>query len=175
MVITSSKIPVQTAICDLFKSWITTGFLDFVHRPEFCKQENTTFRKLDLFPSSGKGGGHLLPFPQWSSSVLTTTWINPFSPHLSGPREFASSLWGNIKKAEDAFNCFKPLWTGKASDKLKLIYSDSTRYFKPPFFFTRYVSYPGISALKYDMPAFIQILLISSFIIIHSVIPCYII
>jgi hypothetical protein len=39
---------------------ITTGFLDFVHRPEFYKQENTTFRKLDLFPSSGEGGGHLL-------------------------------------------------------------------------------------------------------------------
>jgi hypothetical protein len=35
---------------------ITTGFLDFVHRPEFYKQENTTFRKLDLFPSSGEGG-----------------------------------------------------------------------------------------------------------------------
>jgi hypothetical protein len=34
-----------------------TGFLDFVHRPEFYKQENTTFRKLDLFPSSGEGGG----------------------------------------------------------------------------------------------------------------------
>jgi hypothetical protein len=29
---------------------ITTGFLNFVHRPEFYKQENTTFRKLDLFP-----------------------------------------------------------------------------------------------------------------------------
>jgi hypothetical protein len=39
--------------------FITTGFLDFVHRPEFCKQENTTFRKLDLFPSSGEWG-HLL-------------------------------------------------------------------------------------------------------------------
>jgi hypothetical protein len=36
---------------------ITTGFLDFVHRPEFYKQENTTFRKPDLFPSSGEGGG----------------------------------------------------------------------------------------------------------------------
>jgi hypothetical protein len=32
---------------------ITTRFLDFVHRPDFQKQENTTFRKLDLFPSSG--------------------------------------------------------------------------------------------------------------------------
>jgi hypothetical protein len=38
---------------------ITTGFLDFVHRPEFYKQENTTFRKLDLFPSSGEKGNLL--------------------------------------------------------------------------------------------------------------------
>jgi hypothetical protein len=29
-------------------------FLDFFHRPVF--QKNTTFRKLDLFPSSGEGG-----------------------------------------------------------------------------------------------------------------------
>jgi hypothetical protein len=36
---------------------ITTGFLDFVHHPEFYKQENTTFRKLDLFLSSGERGG----------------------------------------------------------------------------------------------------------------------
>jgi hypothetical protein len=44
----------------VFLTLITTGFLDFVHCPEFYKQENTTFRKLDLFPSSGEGGGHLL-------------------------------------------------------------------------------------------------------------------
>jgi hypothetical protein len=30
-------------------------FLDFVHRPVFYKLENTTFRQLDLFPSSGEG------------------------------------------------------------------------------------------------------------------------
>jgi hypothetical protein len=35
---------------------ITTRFLDFVHHPDFHKQENTTFRKLDLFQSSGEGG-----------------------------------------------------------------------------------------------------------------------
>jgi hypothetical protein len=29
-------------------------FLDFFHRPVF--QKNTTFRKLDLFPSSDEGG-----------------------------------------------------------------------------------------------------------------------
>jgi hypothetical protein len=34
-----------------------TGFLDFLHRPVFQRLENTTFRKLDLFPSSGVGGG----------------------------------------------------------------------------------------------------------------------
>jgi hypothetical protein len=32
-----------------------TGFLDFFHCPVFYKIENTTFQKLDLFPSSGKG------------------------------------------------------------------------------------------------------------------------
>jgi hypothetical protein len=36
---------------------ITTKLLDFVHRPDFHKPENTTFWKLDLFPSSGWGGG----------------------------------------------------------------------------------------------------------------------
>jgi hypothetical protein len=38
-------------------TFIATRFLDFVHRPDFHKQENTTFRKLDLFPSSGEGVG----------------------------------------------------------------------------------------------------------------------
>jgi hypothetical protein len=32
-----------------------TGCSDFVHRPIFWKLENTMFRKLDLFPSSGEG------------------------------------------------------------------------------------------------------------------------
>jgi hypothetical protein len=32
-----------------------TGFLDFSHR-QLCILENTKFRKLDLFPSSGEGG-----------------------------------------------------------------------------------------------------------------------
>jgi hypothetical protein len=40
--------------------FITTKLLDFFHRPDFYKPENTTFRKLDLFPSSGVGGRHLL-------------------------------------------------------------------------------------------------------------------
>jgi hypothetical protein len=33
------------------------GFSDFIHRPSIKKQtkENTTFRKVDLFPSSGEG------------------------------------------------------------------------------------------------------------------------
>jgi hypothetical protein len=49
---------------------ITTKLLDFVHRPDFYKPENTTFRKLDLFPSSGEGGAtyskknQKLAFPQ---------------------------------------------------------------------------------------------------------------
>jgi hypothetical protein len=32
-----------------------TGFLDFFHRPVFYKIGNTTFRKLNLFRSSGDG------------------------------------------------------------------------------------------------------------------------
>jgi hypothetical protein len=37
-----------------------TGFLDFVHRPEFHILENTTIKILDLFSSSGEEGIHLL-------------------------------------------------------------------------------------------------------------------
>jgi hypothetical protein len=33
-----------------------TGFSDCAHCPEFQELENTTFRKLDLFPSSGEWG-----------------------------------------------------------------------------------------------------------------------
>jgi hypothetical protein len=35
---------------------IITGFLDLFHRPVFQRTENTTFRKMDLFPSSDEGG-----------------------------------------------------------------------------------------------------------------------
>jgi hypothetical protein len=38
-----------------WKEFRITGFLDFVHRPEFEVLESTTFRKLDVFPCSGKG------------------------------------------------------------------------------------------------------------------------
>jgi hypothetical protein len=38
-----------------FVGFRITGILDFVHRPEFEILENTMFRKLDLFPSSGEG------------------------------------------------------------------------------------------------------------------------
>jgi hypothetical protein len=31
------------------------AFLDFVYRPEFCIIENSTFREVDLLPSSGEG------------------------------------------------------------------------------------------------------------------------
>jgi hypothetical protein len=34
----------------------TAGFLDFFHSPVFSEIENTMFRKLDLFTSSGVGG-----------------------------------------------------------------------------------------------------------------------
>jgi hypothetical protein len=35
-------------------SFRITVVLNFVHRPEFLAVENTTFRKRDLFPSSGE-------------------------------------------------------------------------------------------------------------------------
>jgi hypothetical protein len=43
---------------------ITTKLLDFVHRPDFHKPENTTFRKLDMFPSSGWGGAYSTEKPK---------------------------------------------------------------------------------------------------------------
>jgi hypothetical protein len=52
--------------------FITTKLLDFVHRPDFHKPENTTFRKLDLFPSSGEGGGHLLYKKKTPKACLST-------------------------------------------------------------------------------------------------------
>jgi hypothetical protein len=43
-----------------FQRWCKTlriaGILDSVHRPVFLKLENTTFRKLDLFPSLRERG-----------------------------------------------------------------------------------------------------------------------
>jgi hypothetical protein len=35
-----------------YSGYRITGFLNFVHRPEFKMLENTMFRQLDLFPSS---------------------------------------------------------------------------------------------------------------------------
>jgi hypothetical protein len=35
-------------VCNTHYYWVS----DFVHRPEFYKQENKTFRKLNLFPSN---------------------------------------------------------------------------------------------------------------------------
>jgi hypothetical protein len=59
-----------------------TGFSDFVHRPVFQKLENTTFRKLDLFPSSGDGETPALLGPleranlnHWTTHVIFTTAI----------------------------------------------------------------------------------------------------
>jgi hypothetical protein len=44
-------------LCSKQILWVRiTGILDFFHRPVFYKIENTTFRKLDLFPSSSEGG-----------------------------------------------------------------------------------------------------------------------
>jgi hypothetical protein len=62
-----------------------TGFMDFVHRPIFRKLENTTFLKLDQFPSSGERGrtpAQLGPIERasldhWRTPVrLTTAVVN---------------------------------------------------------------------------------------------------
>jgi hypothetical protein len=41
-------------VCQILLGGIA-GFLDFVHLPVLQTQKNTTFRKVDLFPSSGEG------------------------------------------------------------------------------------------------------------------------
>jgi hypothetical protein len=47
---------------------------DFFQRPVFWRLEHTTFRKLDLFPSSGEGGrGHLL---SWELGPLERANLN---------------------------------------------------------------------------------------------------
>jgi hypothetical protein len=38
-----------------FATLTVAGLLDFAHRPEFYKLENTAFWKLGLFPSSDEG------------------------------------------------------------------------------------------------------------------------
>jgi hypothetical protein len=47
-----------------------TGFSDFVHRPVFCRLENTTFGKLNLSPSSGEGETPALLGPLGLTSVI---------------------------------------------------------------------------------------------------------
>jgi hypothetical protein len=56
-------------------------FLDIFHRPAFFWSTNTTFRKLDLFPSSGEGGRrHLL-----SWAPLRRVNLNPTVALSKGP------------------------------------------------------------------------------------------
>jgi hypothetical protein len=66
-----------------------TGFLDFVHHPVLqLNPENTTFRKLDLFQSSGEGERHLLC---WVPQKELTSIIFSKGPNRVG----ASPLtWG---------------------------------------------------------------------------------
>jgi hypothetical protein len=62
------------------------GFMDFVHRPVFKILENRTFRKLDLFPSSGQGKetptllGHLERANSIAVSSKNTKSRNPLIP-----------------------------------------------------------------------------------------------
>jgi hypothetical protein len=50
----------------------STGFLYSVHRPEFYIQENTTLRKLDLFPFSGEGRATPTVLGPWTDQVIET-------------------------------------------------------------------------------------------------------
>jgi hypothetical protein len=69
-----------------------TGFLDVVSCPEFQMLENTTFRKLGLFPSSGEGRETLVllgPLERANPCPDTVIEVSPFegtqqspSPHL---------------------------------------------------------------------------------------------
>jgi hypothetical protein len=73
-------------------SIITTKLLDFVHRPDFYKPENTTFRKLDLFPASGEGAPTLqknqkLAFPQaMPEQKKVNHWKHGDYKHLTAGR-----------------------------------------------------------------------------------------
>jgi hypothetical protein len=53
-----------------------TGFSDFGHRPVFYKLEKTTFRKLDLFPSSGEGETPIFKICRCSLTLIVLLKIN---------------------------------------------------------------------------------------------------
>jgi hypothetical protein len=60
-----------------------TGGSDFIHRPVFYKLENTTFRKLDLFPSSDEEETPILLGPLETASLdllFLTDSIEKISP-----------------------------------------------------------------------------------------------
>jgi hypothetical protein len=67
-------------------------FLDFFHRPVF--QKNTTFRKLDLFPSSGEGGQKTPTQLGPSERANLNHWVGVFSP--SSPEEGNRSSFRNV-------------------------------------------------------------------------------
>jgi hypothetical protein len=46
--------------------------LGIFHRPVFKRLENTTFRKLDLFSSSGEVGRHILSWVPWKELTSIT-------------------------------------------------------------------------------------------------------
>jgi hypothetical protein len=58
-------------------------FLDFFHRPVFWRTENTTFRKVDLFPCSGD------TVVQWLNLALYKgpKWVGIFTPFTWGRKQ----------------------------------------------------------------------------------------
>jgi hypothetical protein len=97
--------------------------LDFGYRMEFWIQGNTTFRKLDLFSSSGEVGRHLLCWVPWKELTSITgkpmshTWCEelvllirfaqenyPLQLYHSSTLSVCTAIFGCI------FFCFLP-WT----------------------------------------------------------------
>jgi hypothetical protein len=63
-----------------------TGFLDFVHRPVFYILENTTFRELNLFPSSGEEREAHTTLGVWGEANLNN-WSTNTCPSIIWRRE----------------------------------------------------------------------------------------
>jgi hypothetical protein len=64
--------------------------LDFFHRPVFYRTENTTFRKLDLFPSSGEGGRrHSVPLER----ANLNHWTTPVKSYIATEGRSISKSW----------------------------------------------------------------------------------
>jgi hypothetical protein len=81
-----------------------TGFLVFVHRPEFEILENTAFRKLDLFPSSGEEretSTLWVPFTELTSITGAILNVNRLGLFLTSPEDGNISSFRNIEFSDE--------------------------------------------------------------------------